>query len=164
VGDWVRCGNANFGERYVDAARLTGYDIQSLRNMAHVASRFDPVRRRRALSYSHHAALARMAPDPQDYWLDRAEADRLSVSDLRLEVKAAERREADSDPQAAPDDSATAVGAPTSQLPSDAVNPVKITCPACGNRLNVHTDVGMPQGMCIAASGLQAGNVTVAVA
>ena len=74
IGDWIRYGNARYGDRYVDAARVTGYDVQSLRNMAYVAGRFDVSRRREALSLSHHAELAGLPVDDQELWLDRAEA------------------------------------------------------------------------------------------
>src|SRR5687768_3997103 len=55
IGDWLRYGNARYGERYGAAARITGYDVQSLMNMAYVAGRFEVSRRRESLSFSHHA-------------------------------------------------------------------------------------------------------------
>ncbi len=73
----------------MQAAKLTGYDVHSLRNMAYVASRFDPSLRRDDLTWSHHALLAALEPDAQRYWLERAARDRLSVADLRLELRAA---------------------------------------------------------------------------
>jgi hypothetical protein len=97
IGDWLTYGNHVFGERYVRASRITGYDSQTLMNMAYVASRFDASRRRGKLSWSHHAEIAAMEPEEQDYWLERAETDRLSVRCLRegirrerLRAKAAE--------------------------------------------------------------------------
>jgi len=87
VGDWINYGNARFGERYSRASRLTGYDIQSLMNMVYVASRFEISRRRETLSWSHHAALAALDPDSQAYWLSRAAAEKLSVADLRAELR-----------------------------------------------------------------------------
>jgi hypothetical protein len=92
IGDWVRYGNARYGERYVAAARVTGYDLQSLRNMAYVAGRFEVSRRREALSFSHHAELAGLPGNEQDLWLDRAEASALSVRSLRSELRDARRR------------------------------------------------------------------------
>ena len=76
IGDWVRYGTARYGDRYGPAARVTGYDVQSLRNMAYVAGRFQTPRRRDALSFSHHAELAGLPLEEQDLWLDRAEAGR----------------------------------------------------------------------------------------
>jgi hypothetical protein len=79
IGDWVRYGNARYGDRYGPAARVTGYDVQSLMNMAYVAGRFEVSRRRDGLSFSHHAEVASLPAEEQDLWLDRAEAGTLSV-------------------------------------------------------------------------------------
>lgn len=91
LGDWIRYGNSKFGERYAWAARVTGYDVQTLMNMVYVASRFEISRRRENLSWSHHETLAALDPDEQDRWLDRAVADRLSISDLRGELRSLRR-------------------------------------------------------------------------
>ena len=94
IGDWLNYGNARFGERYVRAARITGYDVQTLMNMVYVASRFEPSRRSDNLSWSHHAELAALEPAEQDHWLERAETERLSVRCLREEVRRQRRLEA----------------------------------------------------------------------
>jgi hypothetical protein len=94
IGDWVRYGSARYGDRYRPAARATGYDVHSLRNMAYVAGRFDVPRRRESLSFSHHAELASLPVEEQDLWLDRAEAGALSVGSLRSEVRWARQRRA----------------------------------------------------------------------
>jgi hypothetical protein len=88
IGDWLRYGNHAYGERYVRAARITGYDAQTLMNMVYVASHFPPTRRRGSLSWSHHAEIAALEPNEQDTWLDRAETERLSVRCLRQELRA----------------------------------------------------------------------------
>lgn len=87
IGDWLRYGNARFGERYVRAARTTGYDVQTLTNMVYVASRFAIARRREDLSWSHHAELAALDPEQQEHWLAFAAEERLSVRDLRTELR-----------------------------------------------------------------------------
>jgi hypothetical protein len=87
LGDWIHYGNARFGERYTRAVKLTGYDAQSLMNMVYVASRFEISRRRENLSWSHHAALAALDIDSQEYWLSRAGSDKMSVADLRTELR-----------------------------------------------------------------------------
>ncbi len=88
IGDWVRYGTARWGEKYAEAARVTGYDIASLRNMAWVASRFDLSLRNDKLTWSHHVLLAPLAVEEQRRWLQRASEERLSVADLRLELRA----------------------------------------------------------------------------
>jgi hypothetical protein len=90
IGDWVRYGTARWGERYAEAARITGYDPRSLANMASIASMFPPSRRRDNLTWSHHAAVAGLSVDEQDRWLDFAATSRLSVADLRTELRSAE--------------------------------------------------------------------------
>jgi hypothetical protein len=93
IGDWVRYGTAKWGEKYAEAARVTGYDAASLRNMAWVASRFDPSLRNDQLTWSHHVLLAPLDADAQREWLRRASEERLSVADLRLELRALRKGE-----------------------------------------------------------------------
>ena len=89
VGDWLRYGTKKWGEKYVTAAKITGYDPHSLENMVYVASRFDISLRRENLSWSHHFLLASLEPEEQRYWLDLATEQKLSVNDLRVELRAA---------------------------------------------------------------------------
>lgn len=92
IGDWVRYGTARWGERYAEAARVTGYDVASLRNMAWVASRVSLSLRSDKLTWSHHVLLAPLAADEQQLWIERALEERLSVADLRLELRTDGRR------------------------------------------------------------------------
>jgi hypothetical protein len=87
IGDWMRYGNAQYGEKYGAASLATGYDRQTLMNLAYVASRFPVERRRANVSWSHHAELAAMPEAEQEAWLDRIERDRLSVRSLREEAR-----------------------------------------------------------------------------
>lgn len=132
LGDWLRYGSAKWGEKYVEAARITGYDVRSLANMASIAASFDVSRRRENLTWSHHAVVAALDPEGQDRWLDRAIAERLSVSDLRIELRSVERssaKAANREP-APPVGGAAAVGE-TAEL-GDAA---ELTCPQCGYKL-----------------------------
>jgi hypothetical protein len=94
IGDWIRYGSVRYGDKYAAASQVTGYDAQSLMNMAYVASRFEPSRRRPALSFSHHAELAGLPPEDQELWLDRAEAGGLPVRTLRAELRKTRERSA----------------------------------------------------------------------
>lgn len=87
IGDWLRYGNSQFGERYPRASRITGYDVQTLMNMVYVASAIPPAERREKLSWSHHAELAALTSEERAQWLDHAEANRLSVRCLRAAVR-----------------------------------------------------------------------------
>jgi hypothetical protein len=124
LGDWIHYGNARFGERYTRAVKLTGYDAQSLMNMVYVASRFDISRRRENLSWSHHAALAALDVDAQEYWLTRASADKLSVADLRVELRG--RRQA-----------LEAADGSSEETHSPLRDTVTVVCPTCGGRVPV---------------------------
>lgn len=128
IGDWVRYGSTRWGERYAVAARITGYDAHSLRNMVWISSRFEPSRRRDNLTWSHHASVATLEPYEQDRWLDRAVAQRLSVSDLRIELRSI--REGDTDPEKGADE----IGL------SKAEKAILITCPQCGLQISTPTN------------------------
>lgn len=133
IGDWLRYGNMKFGERYVRASRITGYDTQTLMNMVYVASAYDPSQRRDKLSWSHHAELAAMHPDERDRWLDLAETNRMSVRCLREEVRREQRMRtlaASSDIPA------------TAELPAPASEHPDMRCPHCGSPIGQSRDQG----------------------
>ena len=88
VGDWLLYGTGRWGEMYVAAAKATGYDPKSLRNYRYVASRVSVSLRKDNLTFGHHALLASLDPANQCHWLERAVHDRLSVEDLRGELRA----------------------------------------------------------------------------
>jgi hypothetical protein len=68
--------------------------------MAWVASRFDSSLRNDKLTWSHHVLLAPLDADAQRQWLGRASEERLSVADLRLELRALRSGESEA-PQSA---------------------------------------------------------------
>lgn len=117
IGDWLRYGFARWGEKYTLASQITSYDVPSLRNMAWLAGEFDVSRRRDALTWSHHAAVAGLEPEEQDEWLDHAEKRRLAVADLRAEVRLAQR------------------GSGPPVEPKDEGEPEITLCPVCGQKL-----------------------------
>jgi hypothetical protein len=123
LGDWIRYGTARYGEKYTEAAKLTDYEVHSLRNMAYVASRFPDVSRRRdKLSWSHHAELAALNPEEQDKWLSRAANEKLSVSALRTAL-----RESRQPRESASDDGDAIVDSQPLDKHSGT-----IACPSCG--------------------------------
>ena len=137
IGDWVNYGNAKFGQKYSRAARITGYDVQSLMNMSYVASRFDCPRRRENLSWSHHSELAGLAIEYQEMWLENAEQKHLSVRGLREAVRTwrANQLRASDAGQSPPnaghpnDDPGTGPGA-------------GVVCPQCGYSMGTEDDGG----------------------
>lgn len=126
IGDWIRYGTGRWGEKYAEAARITGYDVASLRNMAWVASRFDLSLRNEKLTWSHHVLLAPLEPEEQRRWLHRASEKRLSVADLRLELRALRKGEAMKS-----SGDAVAPGAGRNDL---------TVCPHCGHQLGSARD------------------------
>ncbi len=119
LGDWLRYGTSKWGEKYAEAARITGYDARSLANMASIASAFPLSRRRENLTWSHHAAVAGLPPEQQDEWLRRAQSERLSVADLRVELRGRQ-----------------VAGEEGSEKEEAAEGAVQaIVCPRCGHRI-----------------------------
>lgn len=88
IGDWVRHGASRWGDRYSEAARATGFDRATLRNMAWIAERVDKSVRNEKLSWDHHVIVSSLAPDEQKHWLERAEKEKLTAADLKLELRA----------------------------------------------------------------------------
>lgn len=119
IGDWIRYGTTRWGEKYAEAARVTGYDVASLRNMAWVAAQFDLSLRSDKLSWSHHVLLAPLGAEEQRHWIERAASERLSVADLRLEL----RRRGRGKPAAG-----------ENEVQGEDI------CPHCGHRLNGQKD------------------------
>jgi hypothetical protein len=106
---------------------VTGYDVASLRNMAWVASQFDLSLRSDKLTWSHHVLLAPLEPEEQKRWLDRALEQRLSVADLRVELRAAQ--------------GAGGKLAASSEAEAEASGEVTVAvCPHCGHELPAATD------------------------
>jgi hypothetical protein len=87
LGDWIVFGQRKYGRRYKCALTITRLDYQTLRNYASVARRFPPERRRRDLSFQHHAEVAALDDEAQDRWLDAAQAGHWSRNELRRRMK-----------------------------------------------------------------------------
>jgi hypothetical protein len=94
VGDWLHYGAARWGEKYVEASRITGLDAKTLRNIAYVAARFDLSRRRDKLTWTHHAEVAALDASDQEVWLDRALEERMSATDLRVALRSSQKSDA----------------------------------------------------------------------
>jgi hypothetical protein len=135
IGDWLRYGNFRFGERYARAARITGYDPQTLMNMAYVASHVDCSRRRENLSWSHHVEVASLGPAEQDRWLARAENERMSVRCLREELRRERRERLDDGPAPASDDAGSEAVSASAPQPLGGRPETSLTCPRCGEAL-----------------------------
>jgi hypothetical protein len=89
LADWAAYGEGNYGEKYRQAIRVTGFGYQTLRNYVWVARRFDASRRRDDLSFAHHAEVAALEESEREEWLDRAQQNNWSRNELRAQLKRA---------------------------------------------------------------------------
>lgn len=85
VGDLVVEGVENWEECWQTFGEI-GYAEHTVQNFLTVCRVFPPSRRREGLTFSHHAALASLAssePDAAEKWLVTAEAQNMTVHELR---------------------------------------------------------------------------------
>ena len=87
VGDWIRYGDHEYGEKYTQAVDEAGFEYQSSRDAVYVASSFQLSRRRDNLSFSHHRVVAAFPAKQADQILARAERERWSTRDLRAYLR-----------------------------------------------------------------------------
>ncbi|WP_329793980.1 LmbU family transcriptional regulator [Lentzea sp. DG1S-22] len=87
LGDWLVYGMNNYADRYRQAIEALGLSYQTLRNYAWVARQFSNERRRSGLSFQHHAEVASLSPEQQDYWLTRAAESAWTTKRLRTAIR-----------------------------------------------------------------------------
>jgi hypothetical protein len=87
VADLLAIGESSYGDMYTQAIETTGLRYGTLANYVSVARSVEMSRRRELLSFSHHQEVAALAVAEQDYWLDCAETDQLSVKELRRRIQ-----------------------------------------------------------------------------
>lgn len=86
VADLLAYGEKTYGSTYAAAIDATKYTEESLRNLKSIAKAVQLSRRRDNLSFTHHAEVASLPPQQQDYWLDKAETEELSTHALRRQI------------------------------------------------------------------------------
>jgi hypothetical protein len=89
IGDWLNYGEDRYGEIYAQAINDLGLSHGTLRVCAWTARCFAPVRRRTALSWSHHCDVAGQPEETQEILLDLAEERRWTRADLRAAMQEA---------------------------------------------------------------------------
>jgi len=87
--DWLEHGVNLYGERaYAEVEAVTGLSEEQLRIRKWVASRIPPNRRRREVrSFAVYRELCPLEQAQQDAWLDKVEAEQLSVRALRKALR-----------------------------------------------------------------------------
>ncbi|MDH6486651.1 LmbU family transcriptional regulator [Streptomyces sp. SAI-127] len=93
LGDWLVYGKDNYADRYERGIRSAGLKYQTLRNYAWVARRFEFGRRRARLSFQHHAEVASLTVDEQEYWLNSAEQRNWTTKQLRKAIQGSREKE-----------------------------------------------------------------------
>lgn len=83
VAQFAGGGRAAITELYDDIEMHTGLKRQTLHNMVSTARKFPPSRRNESLTVSHHMALLGVEDDMAASLLDDAEAQNMSVRNLR---------------------------------------------------------------------------------
>jgi hypothetical protein len=95
LADLLLFGEHAYGEMYTNAIEATGLRYGTLANYVSVARHIDRSRRRELLSFEHHKEIVRLTtPSEQEYWLDRAETEGLTVQQLRLRIQDAKAKAA----------------------------------------------------------------------
>ena len=86
-------GNRFVASKYKAASEATALAIPTLKLAKFTAERIPMARRRRALTFTHHAEIAYAFPDEaeQDQWLDRAIAEGMSAIALRKAIRIAKQ-------------------------------------------------------------------------
>lgn len=87
IGDWILEAEAKWGDRYREAAEITGLVEGTLRNYASVARRFDLSHRYDKLGFQHHALVAAIPEEAAQEWLELAESEQWSVRELQGQLR-----------------------------------------------------------------------------
>lgn len=86
IGDWIIAGESYFPSKYTQALDETMYSKGRLRNCVYVCTNVAKEDRNEDLSFEHHYQIAKLEPEKQRYWLNRASAENWTVKQLRAAV------------------------------------------------------------------------------
>ena len=94
MGDWIRAGAKAYGVGVVYdlAVQATGMNRDRLYFCSYLAKKFEPARRVAALSWSHHMAVAHLAPELADSLLAEAVELGLTTCQLHEQGRAAQQQ------------------------------------------------------------------------
>lgn len=94
IGDWIRYGEHEYGEKYSQAIEVTGREAATLQNWVYVAENVHSSRRRELdkVDFSTHAEVASLPPAEQERILAHAEAEDATVKQVRKEVHRTKRK------------------------------------------------------------------------
>jgi len=90
IGDCLTYRQQKWG-MYDDIAEETGYDVGYLKNLKSVADNVESSHRCDDLSWTHHREVASLTPEKQELFLNRAIEEKLSVRELKDEIRKNEK-------------------------------------------------------------------------
>jgi hypothetical protein len=91
LGDWLKFGeDRHWRGSYEELAAQFNYDVKTLYNLSSVARKIEISLRKEILSFGHHVLVAYKSADEQIHWLNQAEENNWSISELRRQIKALE--------------------------------------------------------------------------
>lgn len=93
IGDLLLFGSARYGERYSQGMDATGLAYSTLSTYVYVCEHVPQSRRRQALGFGHHKAVAALEPADQKKWLDKAEEEGLTREQLRDRIRESSSRD-----------------------------------------------------------------------
>jgi hypothetical protein len=147
VGDLLAYGADKWSDRYHEAASLSGYTEETLRNRVWVSRAVPLSRRRDTLTYSAHVEVASLPADDQVEWLDRAEVEELSAHALRRKIQESKAKPIEVAPR-----KVVAVTGPTTTISLKApftpvlVEPARTKAHAVHGELSASFGVTVPAG------------------
>lgn len=86
IGDLLNYGENNWGEMYTQAIDVTNFDYGTLANDKSVSKSVPIENRKSDLSFEHHKIVAKLEPEEQEKWLEKAVEEHMTVRDLRREM------------------------------------------------------------------------------
>lgn len=88
LGDLLVAASDHYGDKFARWSEVTGFEVETLWNIASVCRRV-PIHQRRVdrLSFNHHTEVAALPPAEQKKWLDTAAEEEVSVLRLRKSIK-----------------------------------------------------------------------------
>jgi len=87
AGDALNIGEHNHGEMYAQALDSSDYSLETLKKTKAVCLKIEKGRRRPFLSFAHHREVIKLEPPEQDRYLDIAEQEKLTRTQLRKRIK-----------------------------------------------------------------------------
>lgn len=91
IGDWAKFGERKgfyvSTETYENIAEITGYSKRTIQDFKYVADNVSSSLRNEDLSFNHYKEVAKLPPEKQELFLNKAVEEKLSVRELREEIR-----------------------------------------------------------------------------